>query len=316
VLYLTSPDTVTAFQYSLTDADGYFRFALSDYYNGKDLFIQAAKKGGEQLPPHITVDSKFQSGKSFTPEHWPMDSSLISYLKNSQNMVRIRKSFSRLQAPPIPLGMPSPAPLLFRVPDYTVVPADFAELKDFQEISREILPALKIRRRDKEYEAEMLDMGQKKFLSSQPLIFLDGVLLDDISEVIPFGTRDIRKTELISSVWIVDHQEFPGILSVYSHQNLWKTVPLSRNNLRIKAEDYFELPKMNFPNYSIAGLSSREPDFRQLLYWNPNYHLTGNDTGMIEFYTSDNAASYLIKVTGITDKGDKIDAWAEFNVVE
>lgn len=316
VLYLTSPDTLTNFEYSITDPNGYFRFPLPDYYNGKDLFIQARATEGETLNPHIIADSKFQAGASFSPEAWPVDSSLIAYLKESQNVLRIRKSFSQVPVQPVPMKIQSPPPFLYIVPDYTVAPADYAELNDFVEISREIIPALKIRKRDQDYFAEMLDLGQKRFLPSEPLIFLDGVLLDNISQVVPFGSRDIRKTELISSVWIVDHQELPGVLSIYSRNNLWKTVSLNKNNLRVKAEDYYELPEQHFPNYSIAGAQSREPDFRQLLYWNPQYRLSGNTTGMIEFYTSDHAASYLVKITGITDKGEKIEAWDEFKVAE
>ena len=46
-LYLTSPDTVSNFQHSISDTEGYFRFQLSDYYNGKDLFIKVALSENE-----------------------------------------------------------------------------------------------------------------------------------------------------------------------------------------------------------------------------------------------------------------------------
>ncbi len=314
VLYLSSPDTINNFKYTVTNSRGYFRFPLSDYYNGKDVFIKVKQRDGESLDPKMEIDSKFKVEGSFTFDPLPIDSSVISYLKNSQNIVRIQKSFALIQSAFKPQQMTSSVPLLFRVPDFTVAPADFVELKDFVEIAREILPSVKIRKRDDVYYAEILDWQKRMFMAPKPLIFFDGVLIDDISQIIPYGTKDIKKVDVISSKWIVDHQVLEGVLSVNSHNNLWKNVTLNNNNLRIKAEDYYELPNLFQPNYSIVDVKSREPDFRQLLYWNPNGKASPGNAATFEFFTSDYATSYLIKVTGISDKGEIVEGYSEIEV--
>jgi hypothetical protein len=314
VLYLSSPDTVNNFKYTVTNSKGYFRFPLSDYYNGKDILIKIRQNDGESLNPKIEIDSKFKVEGAFTFPSLPVDSSVISYLKNSQNIVRIQKSFSLIQPVFKPRYITSTVPLLFRVPDFTAAPADFVELKDFVEIAREILPALKIRKRDNLYYAEILDWQKGLFMPPKPLIFLDGVLIDDINQIIPYGTKDIKKVDVISSKWIVDHQELEGVLSVNSYNSLWKNLTLNNNNLLLKAESYYELPNLYQPNYSIVDVKSREPDFRQLLYWNPNCSVSQGNAATVEFYTSDYAASYIIKITGISDKGEIVEGYSKIEV--
>jgi hypothetical protein len=313
-LYLSTPDSVTNFKYAVTDAKGVFRFALPDYYSGKELFIKV--KEGEALPTQIIVDSKFQKGESFRPETWQIDSSLIRYLRNSQDIVRIQKTFSQIQTQYTGMSYVFRNSLLYKRPDFKVFPAEYVDLKDFTEISREIIPPLKIRKRDNVYTSEILDISRRNYLPSRPLIFLDGVILDDISQIIPYGTKDIKRVEVISSSLFVDNQEFNGVLSVFSNNNLWKTVTLNSRSLKIKAETFYEFPKLTMPDYSLTDVQSREPDFRQLLYWNPHFHVNADKSQAIEFYTSDNATSYLIKVSGVTDKGEKIEAYSEFEVVE
>lgn len=315
VLYLSTPDTVNNFKYTTTNARGYFRFPLSDYYNGKDIFIKLKAREGESLTPKIVIDSKFET-VPFSVNPWPVDSSIIKYLKNSQNIVRIQKSFSLIQSQYQPQPKKSVAPLLFNVPDYSVAPADFVELKDFIEISREIVPPLKIRKRDQIYTAEILDFQQRLFLPPRPVIFLDGVLLDDISQVVPYGTKDIKRVDVISSKWIIDHQVLDGVLSIHSHNNLWKNIALNNFNLKMKAENYYKLPNFYQPNYSLTDVKSREPDFRQLLYWNSGFQITAGNGGMVNFYTSDYAGTYIIKVSGISENGELVEACGELVVTD
>lgn len=314
VLFLSSPDSVNNFKYTVTNSNGYFRFPLGDYYNGKDLFLKVKQKEGEALDPKFEIDSKFDFRTTFKTEPFPIDSSVISYLKNSQDIVRIQKSFALIQTLYQPKQTRVNVPLLFRVPDYTVLPADYVELKDFIEIAREILPPLRIRKREQVYYAEILDVQKRMFMEPRPLIFFDGVLVDDISQIIGYGTKDIKKVDVISSKWIVDHQVLDGVISVQSHQNLWKNITLNNNNLRIKAENFFELPNLFQPNYSLTDVKSREPNFRQLLYWNPNLRVESGKTVNVEFYTSDLAARYLVKILGVTDTGEIVEAYSEIEV--
>ncbi|NJK95382.1 MAG: hypothetical protein HC905_11145 [Bacteroidales bacterium] len=316
VLYLTSSDTTTNFKYAVSDSKGYFRFPLSDFYSGKELFIKMKQNEGESITPKITVNSKYNYREGFTPQGWSIDSSLINYLRNSQDIVRILKSYAHIQSIHRPKKFLTVAPLLFKVPDFKVIPSEYTELKDFHEISREIIPALKIRKHNQSYEAEILDIKNGRYMQPKPLVFLDGVMIDDISQVVSFGSRDIKKIELISSEWMADHQKFQGVLSIFSNNNLWRNVILNSNNVRLRHEAFFEVPPLYSPDYSVTDVKGRDPDFRQVLYWNPDLEIVSGKTFEIDFFTSDYAGNYLIKVSGVTDKGDIIEAYSEIVVNE
>jgi len=46
------------------------------------------------------------------------------------------------------------------------------------------------------------------------------------------------------------------------------------------------------------------PDFRNVLYWNPNITLTNNNNGQVySFYTSDLPGRYAVVVQGISANG-------------
>jgi hypothetical protein len=315
-LYLSSPDTVANLNYTVTDSKGFFRFALHDYYNGKDLFIKVKKNANEIFTPKITIDSKYSYEQPFTPEFWPVDSSTLSYIRNSQDIVRIQKSYLQVKAQQEPVsGSNSFIPYLYKVPNFVARPADFLELKDFTEIAREIIPPLRIRKRNNVMHAEIIDYNYKEFMEAEPLILVDGVIIDNINQLLPYGSKDIRKVEVISSKWYVDLQELNGVIGVFSNNNLWKNISLNSDyNLKMKASEYFDPPKVLSPNYAVTDINSWEPDFRQLLYWNPNLYLKRGESPVINFYTSDYATSYVIKVRGIANNGELIEAYGEIKV--
>lgn len=316
VLYLTTPDTFTNFEYAVTNPQGHFKFPLPEYYSGKDLFIKVKQNDGESLEAGIVIESKFNAKGTFSPQYMSIDSSFIKYLKRSQDIVRIQKSFMLIQSQQKAKPYTGGVPRLYSVADFTVFPVDYVELKDFQEISREILPTLKIRNHESGYSAEVLDLLQSKYMSNKLMIFLDGVLIDDISQVMAYGTKDIRKIEVISTKWNVDHQEIEGIVSVFTHQAYGKSVTLNANSIKTRAESFYEMPTLNMPVYTSSGSKSREPDFRQLLYWTPYINLSSGKAETVEFYTSDYSSSYIIKVEGITNTGERIAAYSTFDVNE
>ena len=315
ILYLSSPDTIANLQYAVTNPLGYFRFPMSDYYNGRELFIKVADSKPDDAY-EIEIDSKFNAKLSFSPPAFKVDSSFIYYLTRSQEVVRVRKSYEQIPFVLDPVVYNQIIPRVYYKADFRVYPSDYTELADFVEIAREILPPFKVRKNNNEYQGEMFDYDKKTFLKHEPMIFLDGVLADNISEVIGLGTSDIKKIDLLASEWVFGELTLPGVIAINSSKEAWRNVPYPKNNIRLKTESYFKTPGAKGPDYSIVPVGSREPDFRQLLYWAPSVRLIGNAPVYVEFYTSDYAAPYTIKVTGIGPDGRHIKANTRIEVVE
>ncbi len=85
----------------------------------------------------------------------------------------------------------------------------------------------------------------------------------------------------------------------YAHDNGFKLVtPVT----------YHVAPKFNMPDYDDKIVkSNKEPDARNTIYWNGNI-ITGTDgKAYVNFYTADAATTYIVTITGITQKGDYIN---------
>lgn len=313
-LILTTPDTLTNFNYTQTNNNGQFRFGLSDYYADRDIFIKI-KDDAEELPASkITLVPKFKGSNHIQTLAWPIDSSLINYIKRSQELIRIQKAFNQSPVQYIKKGAKASSPRLYKHPDYRVKPGEYIELKDFQEVSREIIPTLRTRKTDNTYSSVHYDLSFKEILPSNSAFFVDGIYTN-IASVIPFNSKEINRIDVISSPWYFNNLKLWGVVSIFSKNSLWKTIALTKEYHRVKVDAFYEFPVLNRPN-DEKTINSREPDFRQLLYWNSHYHLEKEKSAVFDFYTSDYAAKYLIKVSGITDKGEIIEEFMEIEVID
>lgn len=313
-LILTTPDTTTNFNYTQTNEMGQFRFGISDYYADRELFIKIKDDVDELQPSKITFVPKFQGSNHIQTLAWPIDSSLINYIKRSQELIRIQKAFNQSPVQYIKKEAKASSPRLYRHPDYRVYPGEYIELKDFQEISREIIPTLRTRKTDNTYSSVHYDLIFKEILPSNSAFFVDGIFTN-IASVIPFNSKEIKRIDVISSPWYYNNMKLWGVISIFSKNSLWKTITLTKGYYRMKADGFYEFPVLNHPN-DEKKINLREPDFRQLLYWNSHYRLEKEKSAVFDFYTSDYAAKYLIKLSGITDKGEIIEENMEIEVID
>ncbi|HEX2934832.1 MAG TPA: hypothetical protein VHO72_05725 [Bacteroidales bacterium] len=313
-LILTTPDTLTNFNFARTNPKGQFRFALSEYYTDRELFIKITDESLNISTTKIVLTPKFQGIKPIQIFAWTIDSGLINYIKRSQELIRIQKAFNKSPIQYTKKVIKASPPALYRYPEYSVYPGEYTELKNFSEISREIIPSLKTRKSNNTYLSTFYDARFKEYLPSNPAFFVDGIFTD-IASIIPLNSKEINRIDIISTPWYYDNLKLWGIVSIFTKNNLWKTITNTNGFFKIKTEGFYDYPTLNLADYTKKG-NTREPDFRQLLYWNSHYHLKKDSPATFDFYTSDYAAQYLIKVSGITDKGEIIEEFMKFEVTE
>ena len=300
-VFLSSPDTIENLQLNQTGSSGDFCFLLNSYYNDKELFLRLPKNQKAK----IELDNKFEIKKPFKPNIYYPDSSFKKYLLKSQNIVQVQKTYhSEMQKelPVIKTTQELP-PLVYPPVLNSIYPADFVE------ISREILPLLKIRKRHNQYVANMLIENERQFYDFPPLIFLDGVPIDDINQVISLGSEKVKRIETIGSKRYYGDLYFYGILAVFSKTMEINNVAWTTPTISVKSTSNQLFLKPLQPDYSEFGRNSKYiPDFRQLLYWEPNFSLKGGEKKYIEFYASDNTGEFDVKVEGMVIDGAPVCA--------
>ena len=314
-VYLSAVDTVVNFQYCRTDTNGLFRFLLNEYYKGKDLFL-SARENPAIKNLKIEPEDKFKLGSTYKPLNFGGNPFLKDYLHNSQDIVTVQKIYRNTYSAEAKKqnNVRISTPALYHKPSYSVVPDEFVPLNDFVDMAREILPPqLRLRKQNENYHSYMADESLGMYLTQEPAIFLDGVLIDNIDQIIHFGTEKVNKVDLVCARYSYGELVLPGILAVFSKNYEIENLRPFSSTIRLRLDDYQPYSVFTPPEY-IDGNYEYHPDFRQLLYWNPEIVISEDSESVPTFYASDHSGVFIIRVEGISSEGFPVCATARIRV--
>jgi hypothetical protein len=305
-LLVSVVDSIVNMQYTATDSLGSFRIHLDPYYEGKELYIRVK----ENVKATIETDNKFFLSQPFNPSDRFKSPGIRSSLLRSENIVQIQKFYNEQSA----LALSNEfipgkiVPRIYFNRFSTIYPSDFLELNDFVEITKEIIPGLKLRKNGDKYVSGYINFQDQTYADSQPSIFLDGVPIDDINQIISLGTGQIRRIESLPVTRYYGDMLFPGILAIFSKDLFINTVQFKTP--AIKYQSLSSQPYAKPKPFNASEESRHNPDMRQLLLWEPDLILKQYEKKEIECYASDLQGKYRIDIQGITSKGDPVNGSA------
>ncbi|WP_229217009.1 hypothetical protein [Dyadobacter luteus] len=204
----------------------------------------------------------------------------------------------------------------FGLPDEKYFLDDYTRFPTMEEVLREYVRGVMVRRRNKSFHFRMIDkLIPNTFYRTDPLVILDGIPIFNIDKFMEVDPLKIKKIELMSSRYLLGLIQFTGIVSFSTYKNDMAGFELDPKVLvtpydGVQAEREFYAPKYD----SQTSSASRMPDFRNLLYWAPNITTDENGKAQIQFFTSDQTGNYQIVVQGITDNGVAGSSTASFSI--
>ncbi len=138
----------------------------------------------------------------------------------------------------------------------------------------------------------------------------------DMIKSVPLG--DIEKVEILKSPQNLSYfgtEGANGVIAIYTrHGQVDRPNQVLKGLLERKIAGYASYRKFYSPEYSPGEMKNPSPDFRTVLYWNPEVTAQKGSAG-IDFYTSDQTGNYIINVEGITSDGKVCLGSAGFQVV-
>lgn len=302
---LSVPGKKATFQYSFTNSDGQFRFRIPVSENEQDLVIQPEDDDkGNTIELLSSFDDKYHEGIFRSSV---IGKTVPDYLEQWSTNYQVNRIYGTgFSRPSEKLLQPLPEKISFYgKPDIGLILDDYIKLPVMQEVFFELLPGIRMKSHKSVCEISMIDLFNKTGPKTPPVLFIDGVMVNDATSIANLDPEIVERIDVITGKYYVGDFIFYGLLNVITRAGDFSCTTLPEKALRLKynvvdSEASFAEPEsMEMTNI---------PDFRNTLYWNASVMPDKNGKVSVNFRTSDNTGEYEIIVQGLTADGKPLSA--------
>lgn len=313
--YLSVLGKPVQFYASMSNEKGEVRFVTEQLFGQKSIFLQnlPARKDlrikllnpfSEAIPEQKVSPLLFPAGgpEKLRRRHMYMQAQNI-YWQNERN---------RLLAP----GLDSTA--FFGKPDQTYLLDNFTRFPTMEEVMREFVYEVRVRKQKGEFIFKIFDPVRDMFFTDAPLVLLDGFPVSDIGNIMSYNPLKTEKLEVVTDRFIIGKEiVFDGILSYTTYKGEMEGFPIDPEVIKLDYEGLQLQREFYSPAYEAGHQnSSRRPDFRTLLHWAPEIVTNEKGEAELSFYTSDLKGKYIIEVQGLSQEGNAAAETISFDVTE
>ena len=310
---LTIPGKNYILKMAKTDRFGRFYISIDEPYESSSAILQVVGDGKEQHK--IVLDTMdFGEMASKVNNTLQLDPGLKDWLQERSTQLQIQNAYFNEEN--ILVLEESSSTRFYGNLGRRYNLDDYTRFSSVPETFVEIITFARIRRHNGKDVFEVFDpynpYKRGPFSSRDPLLLLDGILIQDHEEVLGYSAHDIERIHVFPGPYRYGPKVFWGIIDITSKKGDFKP----RLNGEYIQEFELESPLLK-RSYSSPDYSNREsyriPDYRVQLFWEPNLDL-GFEKRVQSFYTSDVPGAYQILLEGYTQEGRHVRAQKYFVV--
>jgi hypothetical protein len=311
--YLSVPGTRAIFLSNVSDDSGHIKFEMRNMYGAAEVIAQTNSMRDSVY--RIDVQNPFS-------EKYPKDS-LPRFLLPVNNPATLTEQSVATQVQNIYTGNRQrqfteagfDTSLFYSKPDLSYLLDNYVRFTTMEEVLREYVQLVNVRRRGGKYHFDIYDNNSQRMLSNDPLVLLDGVPVFDMDKMIAYDPLKVRQLDVLTRRFYFSHSVYDGVLNFVTYKG---DLPGYELDSKATVFDYESLQSQRefySPKYETdVDAESHLPDFRNVLYWNPNLKLTNGTPAKIEFYTSDKKGKYIAVVQGMDSNGKCLSGTHYFEV--
>jgi len=297
--YLSVPGSRVQLYNSRSDSTGIVRFYTKDFYGPNEIVLQT-----DVTDSIYKIDLVDPFSDKISPAGLPafhLTESMRTIISDYNLSMQVQNSFvgerlKQFDAPVIDSNA------FFGNPDIQYLLDNYTRYSTMEEVLREYVYEVLVRRQKENFHLIVSDVGNNIFLDD-PLTLINGVPVFDPNKVIKYDPLKVKKIDIIKRKYFYGPSVFNGILNFVTYQadpsilSDLKPVVLEYEGLQYQREFYSPLYETQ------EQISSRLPDFRNVLYWSPRVHTDAQGKAGINFYSSDLKGKYIAVLQGINDDG-------------
>ncbi len=314
---LTVADSVANLKYALTYSTGKFYFLLGKHYNNRELILQLKDSPVAVENLAITMDDKTFNPYYLVSGSVMPDSVSLDFISTCRQSALVNKIYNYGNITGIPANViPIQDRSFFGKPDEVIRPSEFLEMPNFEDIVANIIRNAKYKFSDGQSTLLVVDGLSHQFWEGHnALVLLNNIPVFDYNILNSLGSKLIQRIELKTNHMYYGSLEIFGIISIFTKEDFIPVLKTGHKVVTFPNEVLVSGTNFISPDYSNVVLkNSKIPDFRQTLYWNPDFGIDTKDQNTIEFYTSDLKTTYDIIIQGISEKGIPVSARSTIEV--
>lgn len=322
MIYLGVAGTRVQLAGCVSDSLGRIHFEMKDYYGAHQLVVQpnwerdsiyrieiqspfSEKFDRDPLPPlHLSA----QSADELSDLH--LDMQVLNAYSGSR-----MQQFAPTGADTLPF---------YGHPYKTYLLDNYTRFTTMEEVMREYVAEVATRKRKGRYHfmtfnAPGFDLQKvqvtETMFRDDPLVLLDGIPVFDIDKIIAYDPLRVKKLEVVAQQYYFGPISAQGILSYTTYKGDLEGFRLDPRALVMDDEGLERQRIFYSPQYATQPeKASRLPDFRELLFWDPDVRTNEKGEATVSFYTGDLPGRYQVVVQGITGNGEAGNALFSFPV--
>lgn len=309
--FLSIPGKRIWFQNAISNRDGIANFKLNEIYGAKELVMQTNSIGSRVYKlATISAYSK-EYASPFYKTNLVLSENRSYALLNRNIAMQTQNIFKPLSFSSLNVLADS-LPFFSRGDDnYNL--DDYTRFKTMWEVIKEYVVSVSMRKRKGKLHFSLADSRIRNNSLDDPLVLLDGVPVSNLDSLMEINPLKIKNINVVTQKYVLGSIIYNGIVSFSSYEGDLGGYSLEKNWTVVDFESIQINKEFYSPQYATkAQIESRMPDFRNLLYWNPNIEI--DKTKNIDFYTSDMEGNYLIVVQGTDKNGNFGSAHWQFEV--
>ena len=309
--YLSVPGSRVQLYSCRSDSNGVVRFYTNDFYGANEIVLQAQSDANAGYNVEIinSFADKF-SQENLPPFH--IRENMKSLLTDYSTGMQVQNNFNgkKLKEFYTPVIDSS---AFYGVPDKQYKLHDYTRISTMEEVLREYVYEVLVRRQKENFRLIMAD-GDNKIFLDDPFTLFNGVPVLDPNKIMKYDPLKVKEIDVVKSRHFFGPLVLNGIVNFITYEPDPST--LSDLNAVILAYDGIQYQREFYsPVYeNPEQLSSRIPDFRSVLYWSPNIHTDSQGKAEINFFTSDMKGKYFVVLQGINADGRVGENFISFEV--